>query len=297
MSPWSGTSTISPAFPTSEIQKPLTNGRHVIPPPIYIRPPPLHKKRGQAIEYSRIPRVLTHDRQERSPYGDNLYRAVLIDHLAPGTTLADLTTAIARTAPVGPVTSAALLPAPRLGAQVVFGRHQAASALIRAARAGTFRVRASASASASAPGQEGTAAATEVVPKVSRDKSVAHHWNNARRIDSRVVLVRGRPGEAGFSEDGVRAAMLADADALAKAGPLGAECEPVVVAHPVDDEGCVTLEWRFFSARQAAAMRLAVERRFGERVHVCRGHDPCWVDEANGVVPERLNREQAWRHE
>lgn len=292
---------MGPAFPTAQIKTPLTNGHQTIPPPIYTRPPRVNnKKKGRFLEYARIPRELTHGRHEPSPYGVNRYRAVILDHLAPGTTLADLTAALARTAPVGPLTSITLLPPPRrapngldlgLGARIVFGRHQATSALARAARAGTFRVRSA--------GNAAEQAGVVVVPTVSRDRSVAYHWNNARRIDSRVVLVRAaRPGPG---EDEVRAAMLADGDALARAGPLGAECEPVVTYPPVDGDGdgsdVVVMEWRFFSAQQAGAMRLAVERHFGDRVEVYKGHDPCWVDEEQGIVPERLNREQAWRHE
>lgn len=314
-SPWEKTGTITPAFPTAEIRTPLTNGHQTIPPPIYTRPPKVSKKKGRFLEYARIPRVLTHGRDESSPYGVNRYRAVILDHLAPGTTLADLTTALARTAPVGPVTSITLLPPPRhapngldlgLGAHIVFGRHQATSALARAARAGTFRVWSTGGGGGGNSEQQredGHAKEDSkdggVVPTVSRDKTVAYHWNNARRIDSRVVLVRAPPG---VREAEVRAAMLADADALARAGPLGAECEPVVTYPPADGDdgdgsGVVVMEWRFFSAQQAGAMRLAVERHFGERLEVYKGHDPCWLDEEQGIVPERLNREQAWRHD
>lgn len=316
-SPWAKTSTITPAFPTAEIRTPLTNGHQTIPPPIYTRPPKASKKKGRFLDYARIPRVLTHGRDEPSPYGVNRYRAVILDHLAPGTTLADLTTALARTAPVGPLTSITLLPPPRhtpngldlgLGAHIVFGRHQATAALARAARAGTFRVRSTGGGAGNAEQQRGKGDVKDnrrdewVVPTVSRDKTVAYHWNNARRIDSRVVLVRAPPS---VGEAEVRAAMLADADALARAGPLGAECEPVVTYPPADADadgdgdgsGVVVMEWRFFSAQQAGAMRLAVERHFGERLEVYKGHDPCWVDEEQGIVPERLNREQAWRHD
>lgn len=286
-SPWASQSTprtIRIAFPTSHIRTPLTHNGQTIQPPIYTKPPKL-KKRGQPIEYTLIPRSPTHAKHEKSPYGANRYRAVVIDHLPPGTTLLDLTRSIAETAPVGPITSVSLLAPPRqaangldlgLGARIEFGRHQATVELARAVKAGRFRIR----------GQ---------VPTVSRDKGAAYHWNNARRIDSRVVLVRGRPGTEGFSEEGIRAAMEADAEALGMAGEMGSECEPVVT-YEVDD-GCVTMEWRFFSSRQAAAMRLAIERHFGERLEVYKGHDPCWVDEQNEMLPWKLNREQAWRHD
>lgn len=291
-SPWLATTSVFHDLPSSQARLSSTKTTRKAKKPTSPPKPPVVKKKGQPLEYSQIPRSLTHDRQEPSPYGSNRYRAVIIDHLPPETTLTDLTLSIARTAPVGSITSITLLPPPRivsngidlgLGAHVVFGRYQAATALAQAARAGNFRV------STTSPGAE------EVVPTVSRDKRVAYHWNNARRIDSRVVLVRGRPGTPGFSEEGVRAAMLADEDALGRAGPLGVECEPVL-RYSVDD-GCETLEWRFFSTQQASAMRLAVERHFGERLEVYKGHDPCWVDEENGIVPERLNREQAWRND
>lgn len=275
------------AFPTSHIRTPLTHNGQTIQPRIYAKPPKL-KRRGQPLEYSLIPRSPTHAKHEKSPYGANRYRAVVIDHLPPSTTLLDLTRSIAETAPVGPITSVSLLLPPRqaangsdlgLGARVVFGRHQATVELARAVKAGTFRI--------------GDDDDHHHVPTVSRDKDVAYHWNNATRIDSRVVLVRGRPGTAGFSEVGIRAAMDADAQALGMAGEMGSACEPVVT-YEVDD-GCVTMEWRFFSSRQASAMKLAIERHFGERVEAYKGHDPCWVDEQNGILPWKLNREQAWR--
>lgn len=240
-------------------------------------------KRTGPLPYDEIPRTLTHHPLEKSPYGvGNRYRGVFINHLAPGTTHADVTAGIAATAPVGPVTSVRLLQPPphkervfgQLRAHVVFGRHQATSRLVRAARDGLLRIK-------------GTAVA------VSVDKSVAYHWNNGRRIDSRVLLVRARPDTPGFTEGELRKAMVADMESMKAAGPLGARSEPVV-SYEVD-EGCVTMEWRFFSHVQAMAMRTAVERAYEAKVEVYKGWDPCWVDEEKGQVPERLNREQAWR--
>lgn len=235
--------------------------------------------------YHEIPRTLTHHPQEKSPYGvGNRYRGVYINHLAPGTTHADVTAAIAASAPVGPVTSVKLLRPPpdkekafgKLRAHVVFGRYQATRKLVKAAQDGIFQVKGA------------------VVP-VSVDKSVAYHWNSARRIDSRVLLVRSRLDTPGFTERALRAAMEADEKAMQAAGPLGAHSEPVV-SYEVD-EGCVTMEWRFFSHEQAMAMRRAVERTYRGQLEVYKGWDPCWVDEEKGQVPEKLNREQAWRNE
>lgn len=264
-------------YPTSDIRVPLSNGHQTIAPATYKKPPVLLKK--PPLAYSRIPRVLTYDPEQRSsPYGTKKYRAAIISHLAPDTGLSEITAGIAQTAPVGLVTEVSFLPAgdegQALSARVVFGSHLATEALEKAAKSGTFRVKG-------------------VAPTVVRDRTIAHHWSNVMRIDSRVVLVRGRPGTDGFSEEGIRAAIAADADALARAGGMGAECEPVVT-YPVDD-GCVTMEWRFFSKTQAGAMRLAIERHFRERVEVYKGYDPCWVDEKKDIVPSKLNREQAWR--
>lgn len=258
--------------------------------------PPLPKgrrrrrpKRHSPLPYHEIPRTLTHHPQEKSPYSaGNRYRAVFINHLAPGTTHVDVTTGIAATAPVGPLTSVTLLRPPpdqvrafgQLRAHVVFGRHQAPPKLVQAAREGRFRIR-------------GVVAGPL---QVRVDKSVAYHWNSARRTDSRVLLVRGKPDTPGFNEAALRGAMEADEEAMAAAGSLGARSEPVV-SYEVD-EGCVTMEWRFFSHAQAMAMRTAVERAYaGRRLELYTGWDPCWVDGDKGQVPARLNREQAWRNE
>lgn len=262
-------------FPTSNIRTPLTNGHQTIPPASYRKP-----LKEAPLAYSRLPRVLTYDPQQQStPYRTKKHRAAVISHLAPGTTLADITTGIAQTAPVGLVTEVSFLPVEPedqdLRARIVFGSHLAAKALTKAAEARTLRVKGAA-------------------PTVAMDLTVAHHWGNISRIDSRVVLMRGRPGTDGFSEQGIRVAMEADSDALARAGDMGVQCEPVVT-YPVDD-GCITMEWRFFSKKQAGAMRLAVERHFGERLEVYKGYDPCWVDAEGGIVPSKLNREQSWRH-
>lgn len=147
------------------------------------------------------------------------------------------------------------------------------------------------------------------ITAVSVDKSVAYHWNNARRVDSRVLLVRGSSNSSnsndndttetetpGFTERELRAAMEADEKAMKAAGPLGARSEPVV-SYEVDGGKSVTMEWRFFSHAQAMAMRGAIERAYKGRLEVYKGWDPCWVDEKTGHFPERLNREQAWRNE
>ncbi|KAJ4425267.1 hypothetical protein N0V82_000077 [Gnomoniopsis sp. IMI 355080] len=286
----------TPAAP----EKPHTRNNGWVIPPLYASTetfmaiPPLPKgrrrrprpKRASPLPYHEIPRTLTHHPQEKSPYGvGNRYRGVYINHLAPGTTHADVTAGIAATAPVGPITSVTLLRPPpdqerafgKLRAHVVFGRYQATRKLVKAAREdGVFKV-------------NGTA-----VAGVSTDKSVAYHWNSARRIDSRVLLMRAKPGTPGFTESALRAAMEADEEAMQAAGPLGARSEPVV-SYEVD-EGDVTMEWRFFSHVQAMAMRRAVQRACGGRLAIYKGWDPCWVDEAKGQVPERLNREQAWRN-
>ncbi|KAJ4389067.1 hypothetical protein N0V93_006529 [Gnomoniopsis smithogilvyi] len=253
--------------------------------------PPLPKgrrrrpKRHNPLPYHEIPRTLTHHPQEKSPYGvGNRYRGVYINHLPLETTHADVTASIAATAPVGPITSVTLLRPPpdkesafgKLRAHVVFGRYQATQKLVKAARDGVFKVLGAA------------------VP-VSTDKSVAYHWNSARRIDSRVLLVRAKPDTPGFTEHALRTAMEADEEAMQAAGPLGARSEPVV-SYEVD-EGCVTMEWRFFSHAQAMAMRRAIERAYGRRLEIYKGWDPCWVDEEKGQVPARLNREQAWRNQ
>lgn len=297
-----------PPTPASP-EKPHTQSNGWVIPPLYaptetfMAIPPLPKgrrrrrhdgggvgarpKRASPLPYHEIPRTLTHHPQEKSPYGvGNRYRGVYINHLVPGTTHADVTAGIATTAPVGPITSVTLLRPPpdkerafgQLRAHVVFGRYQATRKLVQAARDGVFQIR-------------GVA-----VTGVSTDKSVAYHWNSARRIDSRVLLVREKAGGTpGFNERALRAAMEADEEAMQAAGPLGARSEPVV-SYEVD-EGCVTMEWRFFSYVQAMAMRRAVERAYGGRLEVYKGWDPCWVDEEKGQVPERLNREQAWRNE
>lgn len=288
------TYTISPTPEPPVKSRKFNDGR---PPPLYaptetfmaIAPLPKGRrrrrpKRDGPLPYDEIPRTPTHHPLEKSPYGvGNRYRGVWISHLTPGTTHADVTVGIAATAPVGPITTMRLLRPPpekehacgKLRAHVVFGRYQATAKLVKAARDGVFKVKGAA------------------VP-VRTDKSVAYHWNNGRRIDTRVLLVRGKPDTPGFTERELRAAMEADEEAMEAAGPLGSRSEPVV-SYEVD-EGCVTLEWRFFSHAQAMAMRMAVERSYGTQLEVYKGWDPCWVDEEKGQVPERLNREQAWRN-
>lgn len=245
-------------------------------------------KRTTPLPYHEIPRTLTYHPQEKSPYGiGNRYRGVFLNHLAPDTTHADVTAGIAATAPVGPITSVTLLRPPpdkervfgKLRAHVVFGRYQAPPRFVQAAREGVFKIR------------------DVALTAVSTDKSVAYHWNNARRVDSRVLLVRGSKTDdatPGFTERELRGVMEADEQAMKAAGPLGSWSEPVV-SYEVDG-GCVTMEWRFFSHAQAMAMRMAVERVYQDRLEVYKGWDPCWVDEKNGQVPEKLNREQAWRN-
>lgn len=257
-------------------------------------------KRTSPLPYHEIPRTLTYHPQEKSPYGiGNRYRGVFLNHLAPDTTHADVTAGIAATAPVGPITSVTLLRPPpekerafgKLRAHVVFGRYQALPKLIQAGREGVLRIK------------------DVAITSVSTDKSVAYHWNNARRVDSRVLLVRGSSSSnsnnhnnnkitetPGFTERELRAVMEADEQAMQAAGPLGARSEPVV-SYEVDGGRSVTMEWRFFSHAQAMAMRGAIKRAYKGRLEVYKGWDPCWVDEKNGHIPEKLNREQAWRNE
>lgn len=100
----------------------------------------------------------------------------------------------------------------------------------------------------------------------------------------------------GFSERELRAVMEADKQAMKAAGPLGSRSEPVLTYDVDGEEGYVTMEWRLFSHAQAMVMRMAVERVYRGRLEVYKGWDPCWFDEKNGHIPEKLNREQAWRN-
>lgn len=85
-----------------------------------------------------------------------------------------------------------------------------------------------------------------------------------------------------------------DHEVMGRAGPLGVESE-AVLWYPVNYDGTRTMEWRFFSKGQAAAVRLAIERRYGEALEVYKGWDPCWLQGNMGLLPWKLNQEQAWR--
>lgn len=213
-------------------------------------------------------------------------------------TVTELLQSIARTAPVGAISSALLLPLqpvdayyrdPRsrwppargdrlaAGAKVSFNRRDDAIEFIRLAREKVFRVR-------------------NRTPYVAEDRSRARSGapvpppSMDQYLHTRVLVLEGPPGTRGFDEATIRRVLRSDEKAMSDAGPFGDLSEPVITT--LLGNGLRRMEWRFFSyALQAMPFKKVIRAHFVSRLSVRHGRDPCcpmevWEEE------RRRNRER-----
>lgn len=237
--------------------------------------------------------------EQRKANVKNANRAVIITGLDYDVTVTELLQSIARTAPVGAISSAFLLPRqsrhayypnPRsrwppargdmlaAGAKVSFNQRWAAMELVRLAREKVFRVR-------------------DRAPFVTEDRSRSHlHADGpppplSQYVQTRVLVLEGPPRLEGFDEPAIRQLLRSNGAAMMDAGPYGDLSEPVVTKDLKN--GVRRMEWRFFSyAAQALPFKKIIRLHFGNRLTVRHGRDPCcpvqvWEEE------RRRNREQS----
>lgn len=189
---------------------------------------------------------------------------------------------IARTAPVGAISSAFLLPRPprrvydskaaaqgppardnMLGPAVKVNFNQRGSALrlIRLAREKVFQVR-------------------NKTPYVSEDRKGFLRSGDTKLLplsqynQTRVLILEGAPNVKGFDEATIRQLLRSDATAMHHARSLGDLSESVITK--TVDNGQRRMEWRFFSySDQALPFKKVIKAHFGNRLSVRHGRDPC----------------------
>lgn len=198
-------------------------------------------------------------------------------------TLSELLQCIARTAPVGAISSAYLLPNQSrhdyfpnpdahwppasgdmlaAGAKVCFNQRGAALELVRLSMEKVFKVR-------------------RRTPYVTEDRKYQLHYSDAppppplnQYIQTRVLVLQGSPRVEGFDEEFIRGLLRSDRAAMLNAGPFGDLSEPV--KPKILGNGLRRMEWRFFSyASQALPFKKVIKKHFGNRLDVKHGRDPC----------------------
>lgn len=213
---------------------------------------------------------------------NNSSRAVIISALPHDVSVTEVLESIARTAPVGAISSAFLLPRPprrvydskaaaqgppardnMLGPAVKVNFNQRGSALrlIRLAREKVFQVR-------------------NKTPYVSEDRKGFLRSGDTKLLplsqynQTRVLILEGAPNVKGFDEATIRQLLRSDATAMHHARSLGDLSESVITK--TVDNGQRRMEWRFFSySDQALPFKKVIKAHFGNRLSVRHGRDPC----------------------
>ncbi|ROW00007.1 hypothetical protein VPNG_08333 [Cytospora leucostoma] len=225
-------------------------------------------------EGSLIRRILSrsHDAPEPKNTPNNRNRGVIVTGLDPDVTLPELLQSIARTAPVGAIASAFLLPSQRQGAnkgaKVNFSQRRAAMQLVRLSREKTFLVRGR-------------------TPFVTEHRKALAARGALRSVppplsecfQTRVLVLEGPAGVEGFDEVSIRRLLVADEVAMRDSGPFGMESEGVITTDSPDGTRR-SIEWRFNSySAQALPFKKVIKRHFGEQLRVTHGRDPCCAED------------------
>ncbi|KUI66144.1 hypothetical protein VM1G_02286 [Cytospora mali] len=206
-------------------------------------------------------------------------RAVIITGLEHDVTVTEVLQSIARTAPVGAVSAAFLLPlqspfrkGPKryhqdpesnmLGGavKVSFCQRGAALELVRLSREKIFRVR-------------------DRAPYVTEDRQAIRRKAFQppplnQGLQTRVLVLEGPTYIRGFDTASIRKLLSADAKAMENAGYYGILSEPVITTNT--KEGWRRIEWPFFSySAQALPFKRVIKNHFDDRLKVTHGRDPC----------------------
>ncbi|KUI57773.1 hypothetical protein VP1G_05102 [Cytospora mali] len=224
---------------------------------------------------------------------DSSNRAVIITGLEHDVTVTEVLQSIARTAPVGAVSAAFLLPlqspfwkgpkryhqdpkSSTLGGavKVSFCQRGAALELVRLSRDKIFRVRGRAPY------------VTEDRKAILRKAFQPPPLNQG--LQTRVLVLEGPTDIRGFDTPSIRKLLSADAEAMANAGYYGILSEPVITTNT--EEGRRRIEWPFFSySAQALPFKRVIKNHFGDQLKVTHGRDPC--------CPEHMWREARKVHQ
>ncbi|KAK7733667.1 hypothetical protein SLS53_008134 [Cytospora paraplurivora] len=192
--------------------------------------------------------------------------------LDPDVSLPELLQSIARTAPVGAIASAFLLPNQQKraskGAKVNFNQRRAAMELVRLSREKTFLVRDRTPFVAEHRKELAARGALQSIPPSLSECS-----------QTRVLVVQGPAEVEGFYEPSIRQLLVADEAAMRDSGPFGVQSEAVITTDSPDGTRR-SIEWRFVSySAQALPFKKVIKRHFGKQLRVTHGRDPCCAED------------------
>lgn len=228
---------------------------------------PARAPTGDSLIIRRIP----HNKPAPTSTPHNRNRGVIVTGLDPNVSLPELLQSIARTAPVGAVASAFLLPRQQQGAnkgaKVNFNQRRAAMELVRLSREKTFLVR------------DRTPFVTEHRKGLAaRGASQSLPPPLSECYQTRVLLIEGPVGVEGFDEASIRQLLVSEDAAMMDCGPFGVESEAVITTDSPDGTRR-SIEWRLFSySAQALPFKKVIKGHFGKQLRVTHARDPCCAE-------------------
>lgn len=231
------------------------------------------------------------------------YRTVFIQNLGPSTTLADVVEGLRESAPVGQIEAVRLIPGPSdapgiVSASVTYREGKSVDALVEKALASA--------------GLRINGAVAKPMVKIKRKKQGRRENDNSTL--SRVVLIFAEVGEglptlpSKWRIMRVLAKYAKKRTSSKKKNNMNNylkewwDREAVVRYRATGNDGkeVEVMEWRFFTSSQAHACMLALRGKMqaGDKrlaqINYAQGFDPCYVDEAKGILPDRDNRDLAF---